>query len=223
MAGRLKIWNASTGTWDYTSGSGSVATDPLWVAGGDIVVATGAGTAARLAKGNAGAVLAMGNGSVIWNAGTSFPANKLTGDRYFRTDLGIECYWDGTRWLGPERVGDRAAWGPNTADGNAGYSFVHQGDVKLVGLEGKVLVIGTNNASNYWTYRMHDTDGGVLNATHGSGNTSAMTPSTWTAGGYSNSDVIVSTLLGVLVSFVKTGAPGSFYGDMVAVYRRIYT
>ncbi len=31
--------------------------------------------------------------------GTSFPASPSSGDRFFRTDLGWDCYYDGTRWL----------------------------------------------------------------------------------------------------------------------------
>jgi hypothetical protein len=71
----------------------------IWDAAGDLAVGTGADTAARLAKGNAGGYLAMGNSAVIWNAGTAFPASKATNDRYWRTDLGMEFFWDGTRWV----------------------------------------------------------------------------------------------------------------------------
>lgn len=82
-----------------TGVSGNVAADTLWDAAGDLVVGTGANTAARLAKGADGGMLAMGNGAVIWNAGTSFPASKLTNDRYWRTDLGMGFHWDGSRWV----------------------------------------------------------------------------------------------------------------------------
>src|SRR5262245_20476787 len=88
----------SSGT-DVTIEGGNVATDTIWDAAGDLAVGSGADTAARLAKGNAGGVLAMGNSAVIWNAATSFPGSKATGDRYFRTDLGDEFFWDGTQWV----------------------------------------------------------------------------------------------------------------------------
>ena len=82
-----------------TGGGGDITTDAAWAAAGDLIVGSGNDTASVLTKGAAGAVLAMGNSAVIWNAGTSFPASKATGDRYFRTDLGMEFYWDGTRWV----------------------------------------------------------------------------------------------------------------------------
>ena len=57
----------------------TVATDTIWDTAGDLVVATGADAAAKLVKGNAGGQLSMGNGAVIWNAGTAFPASKARG------------------------------------------------------------------------------------------------------------------------------------------------
>jgi hypothetical protein len=37
------------------------------------------------------------------NSGTAFPTDGLySGLEYFRTDLGVLCSYDGTRWLGPE-------------------------------------------------------------------------------------------------------------------------
>jgi hypothetical protein len=40
-----------------------------------------------------------GDGSFIWKQGTSFPASPATNDRFFRTDYGLEFYYDGTRWV----------------------------------------------------------------------------------------------------------------------------
>ncbi len=40
------------------------------------------------------------HGSGLASAGgSSFPATPATNDRYFRTDRGIDYYYDGTRWL----------------------------------------------------------------------------------------------------------------------------
>jgi len=88
------VWTETTGT----GAGGSVATDAIWDAAGDLAVGSGANTAARLAIGAAGGALSRVNGAVAWNSGTAFPT-AATGDRYWRTDLGLECYYDGTRWL----------------------------------------------------------------------------------------------------------------------------
>src|SRR5690242_6301684 len=47
----------------------------------DLIKGGTAGAPARFAKGSAGAVLAMFNGAIAWNAGTSFPASPATNDR----------------------------------------------------------------------------------------------------------------------------------------------
>jgi len=66
---------------------------------GDMVVASANDTWAKLAKGAAGGMLSQYNGAVAWNSGTGFPASPATGNRYWRSDLGMEFYYDGTRWL----------------------------------------------------------------------------------------------------------------------------
>ncbi len=38
------------------------------------------------------------NGAEL-HGGTSFPASPATDSRFYRTDLGFECFYDGTRWL----------------------------------------------------------------------------------------------------------------------------
>jgi len=58
-------WAAPTGGG---GGSGSVATDTLWDAAGDLAIGTGANTAARLAKGSSGTFLKAGASTVSWAA-----------------------------------------------------------------------------------------------------------------------------------------------------------
>ena len=89
---------ATWSTWADLGGTGAVATDAIWDAAGDLAVGSGANTAAKLAIGAAGGALSRVNGAVAWNSGTAFPT-AATGDRYWRTDLGMEFYYDGTRWL----------------------------------------------------------------------------------------------------------------------------
>lgn len=86
-------------TWMTIPAGASMATDTIWDAAGDLAVGTGADTAAKLAKGAAGANLSTYNGTVAWNGGTSFPASPTTGDRYWRSDKLLEFVYDGTRWL----------------------------------------------------------------------------------------------------------------------------
>jgi hypothetical protein len=54
-----------------TGTGGSVATDAIWDAAGDLAVGSGANTAAKLTKGADGTVLTMVAGAVAWAAGGS--------------------------------------------------------------------------------------------------------------------------------------------------------
>lgn len=77
--------------------SGDVATDPIWDAAGDLAVGSGANTAAKLSL--AQGKLARVGGALAYDSGTSFPGSPSSGDRYWRTDHGMEFYYDGTRWV----------------------------------------------------------------------------------------------------------------------------
>lgn len=51
------------------------------------------------AKGRITAAASGSGGGGSGGAGTVFPPSPPTGERFFRTDRGIEYYWNGTRWL----------------------------------------------------------------------------------------------------------------------------
>lgn len=62
----------ATNTWALQGdggGGGSVATDAIWDAAGDLAIGSGANTAVRLAVGNNGDVLTVSGGNVVWGAG----------------------------------------------------------------------------------------------------------------------------------------------------------
>lgn len=63
-------------------GSGSVATDAIWDANGDLAVGSGANTAARLAIGDAGQVLTVAGGTAVWD------------DPAAGTDVATDAIWD---------------------------------------------------------------------------------------------------------------------------------
>jgi hypothetical protein len=64
---KLKMIDHASLVTDFTPGAGgSVATDAIWDAAGDLAVGTGADTAAKLTKGAAGAALVSGASTVSW-------------------------------------------------------------------------------------------------------------------------------------------------------------
>ena len=215
-------------------GGGSVATDTIWDAAGDLAVGSGADTAARLAKGNAGANLSIINSVVTWNTGTSFPGSKATNDRYYRTDLQSEYIWDGTRWISlaaQQMAFPFASVPPLTATGVAhrmgmpgalGGSDIYLGAV----IGGFYVDAGTAlSASHKWV--------GTVSKTNNAGATSLGTitidsgaSSQWRALPVLSIAAVAAVGSGYVafeINWVKTGTPGNLYANPVLAYRTVAT
>ena len=226
--GLLHLKDSAGTVTDIGGSAGSVATDAIWDAAGDLAVGSGANTAAKLTIGAAGGALSRINGAVAWNSGTSNPGSAAAGDRYWRTDLGLEVYYDGTRWLTTQvfqielkhEDSATATW-PITADTIPAHrgtpTFGGTYDLYLLTWESNSSVAATNNGTNYWTnhvYKYNSAAGGDTSIA--SFNTSADT-----AGTVYNKSVTINALLGAYVGFytyaIKTLSPGAskFHGGHI--------
>jgi len=91
-------------------------------------------------------------------SGTSFPGTPSSGDRYFRTDLGWECYWDGTYWLTMHEysIGNQITM---TANANA-LMFKMRNDYRWFVTRCAIAtyVFTTNEAAHYWTIIVRGTN-----------------------------------------------------------------
>lgn len=220
---------SSWATW-MTIGTSttSVATDPIFDAAGDIPVGTGADTAAKLAIGAAGGAVSRVNGAVAWNSGTSFPS-AATGDRYWRTDLGKEAYYDGTRWL---------CTCPHTTDiAQTDHLLATSGDtfainaiptdygIYLVKGWFSFLNSGTNDGSNYWSCQLFSkTSASGGNTNRGSAVTTASSAaSQWLSLPITLGIAMATTQVGLGAIVSKTGASGALYWAAAVEYRHILT
>lgn len=236
----------SWATWATLGSAGSVGVDSIWDAAGDLAVGSGADTAAKLTKGSAGAVLAMSNGAVSWNAGTSFPGSPATNDRYWRTDLAMEFYYDGTRWLSTQifekqmlphngattstSVGD--LFGNITATSafnlRALAPSLHGGsDVWIIDYRMTFIVEGGGTAldgSNKWVATFLGVDlngsslGTIATTTINSGSSSVRRVSTVTVGALAPSGTVY-----YVVTWTKTGTPGNLETGEAYSYRIVAT
>lgn len=118
---QIEVGHASDTTLARSSaGNLSVEGNLLYRAGGTDVPLADGGTGASLVDPNADRILFWDDsaGQVTWLSldpgleisgttlrtarGTSFPVSPANGDRFLRTDVNIECFYDGTRWLSTE-------------------------------------------------------------------------------------------------------------------------
>lgn len=213
---------------DGSSATGSVATDPIWDAAGDLAVGTGPNTAARLAIGAAGGSLSSLNGAAAWNSGTVFPS-AVTGDRYWRTDLGLECYYDGTRWLSVQLFHDIMAQStdggiPISATQICGRNTLWSGayDLWIVSVYG-TMFSSSLSGSAYWTVTVAKGNTASSFTDIASFNDQSGTDSNW-----EKKTVAVGALLGASDSTLrwtatKTSTPGPVYVSGAVTYRLVLT
>lgn len=219
-----------------SGGSGSVATDAIWDAAGDLAVGSGANTAARLAIGAAGGELARINGAVAWNAGTAFPT-AATGDLYHRTDLSVPNWrYDGTRW--------RSAGSPpvlvlpNWNQTNTGSSATQSGSLRaavppllggsdhwLLDAELKFYVNGGTalSGSHKWVVTLVKTDSAASETTIATFNIDSGASSAWRTLTVNINALLGTTSFIFAVNATKTGTPGNLLHHATLTYQHVAT
>lgn len=178
------------------------------------------------------------NGSVwvpIESRGTSFPTSPspVSGDPFFRTDLGWQCYYDGTRWLtafeysvplGFEVSG--AATTGLSATGNYAQVRPRQEFAPYITrIAAASFTLTTNDGSNYWSWELDGDNNSlgtrnvVLAWTTASDAVNTWVshdaaPSTPSPANYFWFDLRIAT---------KTGTPGTAFASTTVFYRLIVT
>lgn len=157
-------------------------------------------------------------------SGTSFPTSPQTGYRFFRSDLGYECFYDGSQWLTCQVFEARmmALSATVTGENNAAATQIVPNltdyGIYLLRWESVAFVLTTNTGANYWTLRLR----GAGSTTLASYDTSAYSvgvavrntiTSFSSPGGYDYFNVRTET----------TGAPGTLTWRWAARYRLIIT
>jgi len=203
--------------------------DARWhsIGGTDVPIADG-GTGASTA---AAAMLALlGRNFTAQDAEPSSPAAD---DLWYETDTNIMWFWDDTYggWLS-QNIFEATHYASNSAaTGVQMYAAIDfhgalQYDLFLLDFGGTVLVLTTNDASNYWTISFN-----TLPATGGAGtikasiNTSGISAGSWLAVKSTvNAELDVNATNTIVGSIHqnKTLAPGNIYYGVKLTYRLIH-
>lgn len=156
--------------------------------------------------------------------GTSFPSNPETNARFFRIDLGLEFYYDGSRWLTTtlyrEPLAIQDALLPAVGTQGGLYLPLWNGDydVWVEAFLCATTVLTTNDGTKYWTVALRR---GPSATTLGSFNTSADAADTNTKHG-----VVIDALTGTTDNYLdilltKTSTPGGIYAISSVSYRLV--
>lgn len=162
-------------------------------------------------------------------SGTAFPGSPSSGDFFYRTDLGVLCWFNSGLWLGPERS---IAWShrnttqPFSVNGDvvAEYRIRSASTIYLKAWAISTHVVTTNSGSAFWTVAL-------LKASDASDittkNTSADAPNTWVeqaeVTSFTGNPYTYAGVQGFAVQVRKTGAPGNIYLDQELIYHVVYT
>lgn len=195
-----------------TGSSAATASDvPIVDAGGYF---TGTDVEAALQELGAGG----GGGGGGYAEGASNPGSPALNDKFYRTDLNLLIYYDGTRWLTVQEYalpmgGGMDHTGNTTATPNTQARWPVRSDygVYLTRWAASTLIVTTNTGSAFWTVALRWTNAANTQTTLVSFNTSADAPTNWIHHDQAINAVLDAAAVQIQTVATKTGAPGAIY------------
>ena len=165
-----------------------------------------------------------------YSEGTSFPGSPTAGDKFYRTDLNWLCFYDGTRWMTCHEYSDPIAiqdlltpWASGGV--TTGYLPARRDyQMYLTRLTGNALIVGTNDASNYWTLALRYKNSANAATTITSGTTASFPPNVNNDCSIAINSTLDSSAFFIDILVTKTvGSPGALYLFSTLNYRLIVT
>jgi hypothetical protein len=158
-------------------------------------------------------------------SGTAFPGSPTTNQRFFRTDRGIEYYWNGARWLSTEiysiQLATQNANVPYTTNtsvyGTNPWSGLYDFYVERCTL---AYYPTSTTATNYFVTQFNAVDGTTSTAIGGTISTQSVTINAWGSASVTPNTVISSAYDIFEFRSTETGTAtvylvGSVYGRLV--------
>jgi hypothetical protein len=160
------------------------------------------------------------DGKPFKEAGTAFPASPATGRQFFRTDLGLACYYNGTNWVTSQLLLAAHAF-TSTITVSSSFHVLrtdYRPWIERVSLLYNIST--TNDGSNYWTIATRTTNAAITTTT----SIHVVNTSAATAGAWTSSDLAANTAndggttnkYWLDFAVTKTGSPGqiTLYGTV---------
>jgi hypothetical protein len=167
--------------------------------------------------------------------GTAFPASPATNELYFRTDLGQEFYYDGTRWLSTALYSHLIEQAASTTTSISATSTWNQrvmrpllrggSDIYMVQLECMFFVNSGGTAlgaSHKWVGTFHKADSANSLTTLITININSGASSTWRVD-LQSINALLGSFYELGIDWTKTGTPGSLVNHLMMTYRIVAT
>lgn len=159
-------------------------------------------------------------------AGTAFPTGISAGFTFFRTDIGMLCYYDGSQWLTVHEYS--AEIRTDLTALSATNAFVSIATLRtdyapaIIRIAHEVFIGGTSNATNYWTIVLYGYNTAFsANTAIDSFDTKTFAASTWTRVERSpNTNAVPTNGAEIAIDITKTLAPGNL-SILTTIYHRL--
>ena len=162
-------------------------------------------------------------GETAGGSGAAFPTGISAGFRFFRTDLGFACYYDGTRWL-TENEYSVGRYFDTPAAGTYIIAPLHGLYAPYITRRATVVrTSATNTAVNYWNVTILGVDSAqAATTTVDVATTAAQAASTWATGSAVPSATSTPTNNAALdLNIAATGVPSILTAIGVTVFYRL--
>jgi len=163
--------------------------------------------------------------------GTSFPASPALNDKFYRTDLNLLCFYDGTRWLTaqeyalPSGLSEGANSFFNVSSAFTSWRAAVRSDFELYLTRWAVTsrVQTTNDGSNYYTVNLDYQNAATTASLIASFSTNADAASTIVQHDQQIDAALDASAVNIIVVISKTGTPGACHVIPALYYRLIVT
>ena len=167
--------------------------------------------------------------------GTAFPTSPapVLNDKFYRTDLNLLCYYDGTQWLTVQEYEagsgyyDRVGSAGNTTDATITVRLPVRSDFRMFITRWVVYsrVFTTNNTTNYWNISLagQAADASSLTITGAAFQTKNDPVNTIVQHDCVINAPLNSSAVGMFVFMSKVNAPGGVMPSSAVYYRLIVT
>ncbi len=173
-------------------------------------------------------VLDLGGGTAF-PLTADLPSGLRTNSRFFRTDIGYACYYDGTRWLTQHEYEAPIVQYLTQLSATSSVTGSHRNRTDyalyVTNLALSYLVLTTNSATHNWTITTNMYTAVFASPTTiDTFSTSAATPSTWTAINRVPNTTQVPAVGGHFnIAATKNNSPGDLQITATVYYRLIIT
>lgn len=159
-----------------------------------------------------------------YDEGAAFPLSPGSGDKFYRTDLNMLCFFDGTRWMSVNEYSINSVGAQSESVSGTHYLGIRQDyPLFLTSVDIKTFTSPAPTGSSYWEFALHWRTLGNVDTELLELNNIGDLASNWTDHQQIVNAVLDPTAVVFRFRWSKFGSPGAIYCPFTIRYRLIVT